>query len=80
MKKALVFAAVLAGLAVLASRFGSKLRDIDWEKRLEAMPDDAPPKWIFRNITATRENTDKILKLLEPGRAESAEQAASPSA
>jgi hypothetical protein len=29
------------------------------------MPDDAPPKWIFRNISAIRENTDRILQLLE---------------
>ncbi len=78
MKKAILFAAVLAGLGVLASRFVPKLRDIDWEKRFEAMPDDAPPKWIFRNITAIRENTDKILKLLEPGRAEPARQDAPP--
>jgi hypothetical protein len=29
------------------------------------MPEDAPPKWIFRNVTAIRENTDRILQLLE---------------
>jgi hypothetical protein len=34
------------------------------------MPDNAPPKWMFRNITAIRENTDRILELLESGRAE----------
>lgn len=78
MKKALLFAAVLAGLGVLASRFGPKLRDIDWEKRFEAMPDNAPPKWMFRNIAAIRENTDKILRLLEPGRAEPSHQEAQP--
>jgi hypothetical protein len=26
-------------------------------------PDNAPPKWVFRNITAIRENTDRILEL-----------------
>ncbi len=31
------------------------------------MPDNAPPKWVFRNITAIRENTDRILELLESG-------------
>jgi hypothetical protein len=78
MKKVLVFAAVLAGLGVLARRFGPKMGNIDWEKRFEAMPDNAPPKWMFRNITAIRENTDRILELLEPGRAESARQAPPP--
>jgi hypothetical protein len=67
MKKVLVFAAVLAGLGVLARRFGPKMGNIDWGKRFEAMPDNAPPKWMFRNITAIRDNTDRILELLEPG-------------
>ena len=31
------------------------------------MPDNAPPKWMFRNITTIRENTDRILEILEPG-------------
>jgi hypothetical protein len=77
MKKVLVFAAVLAGFAglgVLARRFAPKMGNIDWEKRFEAMPDNAPPKWMFRNITTIRENTDRILELLEPGRAESSRQ------
>ena len=51
MKKVLAVAAVLG---VLARRFGPKMPAIDWEKRLEAMPDNAPPKWMFRNITAIR--------------------------
>ena len=79
MKKVLVFAAALAGLGALAWRFGPKMRDIDWEKKLEAMPDNAPPKWMFRNITAIRDNTDRILKLLESGRSGPAQQASPPS-
>ncbi len=75
MKKILVIAAVLAVLGVLARRFGPKMPAIDWEKRLEAMPDNAPPKWMFRNITAIRENTDRILRLLESGRSEPAREA-----
>ena len=68
MKKVLVVAAVLVGAGVLARLFGPKMSNIDWEKRFEAMPDNAPPKWMFRNITAIRENTDRILELLESGR------------
>lgn len=68
MKKVLVFAAVFAALGVLARRFAPTMQTIDWEKKFEAMPDNAPPKWVFRNITAIRENTDRILELLESGR------------
>ena len=60
MRKAFVFAAVLAGLAALGGLLRSKMQNIDWEKRLAALPDNAPPKWMFRNITAIRENTDRI--------------------
>jgi hypothetical protein len=65
MKKALIGVALVIGIGVLAKRFASELGKIDWEKRFEAMPDDAPPKWMFRNIAAIRENTDRILALLE---------------
>ena len=78
MKKVFAVAAVLAVLGVLARRFGPKMRNVDWEKRFEAMPDNAPPKWIFRNITAIRQNTDRILQLLESGRPEPARQAPPP--
>ena len=78
MKKVLAIAAALAVLGVLARRLGPKMRNVDWEKRLEAMPDDARPKWMFRNITAIRENIDRILQLLESGRPEPARQAPPP--
>jgi hypothetical protein len=78
MKKVLVAAVVLAGLGVLARLVGPKMSNIDWEKRFEAMPDSAPPKWLFRNITAIRDNTNRILELLESGRAEPARQAPPP--
>jgi hypothetical protein len=68
----LVAAGVLTGVGVLARLFGPKMASIDWEKRFEAMPDNAPPKWLFRNITAIRENTDRILELLESGHAQPA--------
>jgi len=78
MKKVVAVAAVLVGLGVLARRLGPKMPAIDWEKRLEAMPGNAPPKWMFRNITAIRENTDKILQLLESGQPETARPAPPP--
>ena len=78
MRKVLAVAAVLVGLGVLARRLGPKMPAIDWEERLEAMPDNAPPKWMFRNITAIRENTDRILQLLESGQPEPARDASPP--
>ncbi len=78
MKKVLFAAAALAALGVLASRFAPKMGSIDWEKRFEAMPDNAPPKWMFRNITTIRENTDRILELLESSRVEPAQHAPPP--
>ena len=36
-----------------------------WEEIFERMPDNAPPKWMFNNIRAIRENTDRILEDLE---------------
>ena len=60
-----MFAAVLVGLAVLARLLGPKMQNVDWETKFERMPDNAPPKWMFRNITAIRANTDRILELAE---------------
>jgi hypothetical protein len=47
MKKVLMLIAVLAGFAglgALARRFAPKMGNIDWEKRFEALPDNAPPQ------------------------------------
>lgn len=60
MKKALVGGALIVGLGLLAKRFGARM--------FENLPDDAPPKWMFRNIAAIRENTDRILEILDQDR------------
>jgi hypothetical protein len=60
MKKAFIVAAVLAVVGVLARRFGPKMPAIDWEKRLEAMPDNAPPN---RN----RPGTLRRHRMTDPG-------------
>ena len=65
MRNRLLFAAVVIGALVLFKRFGPKMQGIDWEKHFENMPDDAPPKWMFRNISAIRENTDRIREIAE---------------
>lgn len=74
-RKAVVATAVAVVLGVLMRRLGSRMRNVDWEKALDQMPDNAPPKWMFRNINVIRENTDRILETLEvsrPGAAVSA--------
>jgi hypothetical protein len=78
MKNALVLAAVFVGLAGLRRLLGVRMRNIDWEKRIDALPDNAPPKWMFRNITAIRENTERILRLLESERSGSAQPVSAP--
>ena len=57
---------------------GSKLLavfgDIDFGKAIAAMPDTAPPKWMFTNVSAIRENTERILEILEKGAPDSRER------
>ena len=55
----------VAGAAFLAKRFASSSGGPDFERWIDRMPENAPPKWIFRNVTAIRENTERILQLLE---------------
>jgi 2-polyprenyl-6-methoxyphenol hydroxylase-like FAD-dependent oxidoreductase len=44
---------------------------------MKAMPDDFPPVMMFRNIEATRENSERILELLEKDRSGTQEPIAS---
>ena len=72
MKKLAITAGVLAGVALLARRAAGHCSGIDFEAMIERMPDNAPPKWMFHNVSAIRRNTDRILELVE---AESARRA-----
>ena len=72
MKKLVIAAAALILIGFLAKRFAPKVVDIDWEQRFSAMPDNAPPKWMFRNISEIHDNTERILALLD-GTAETAD-------
>ena len=42
---------------------------------MEAMPDDFPPMVMFNNVAATRENSERILELLEGDRSGAEETA-----
>jgi hypothetical protein len=57
----------ITGAAILAKRRLAS-RGVDFESMIERMPENAPPKWIFRNVSAIRENTERILNLLESER------------
>jgi hypothetical protein len=65
MYKALIIGGVGLGAVVLGRRFAAKCGDFSVETMLERMPDTAPPKWMFQNIAAIRENTERILERLE---------------
>ena len=66
MKRSLMAGAVVLGVALCARRAGCG--GFDFEQMIERMPENAPPKWMFRNITTIRENTERILVLLESER------------
>ena len=78
----LVGGAVLAGV-ILAKKSQSSETSQEREARqaekrramfqkmqagMEAMPDDFPPVMMFKNVEATRENSERILELLEKDR------------
>jgi hypothetical protein len=67
MKRLVLVGAAALG-AVLFARAARGCGGFDFEKMIERMPENAPPKWMFRNISAIRTNTERILELLETER------------
>ena len=68
MKKLLIAGGATAGAVLLARRCARSCGGVDFERLIERMPDDAPPKWMFRNISTIRKNTERILEMLEAER------------
>ena len=68
MTKVLIAGAVVIAAVVLAKRHALSRDRFDFERFIERMPDNAPPKWMFQNITAIRQNTDRILEQLDSER------------
>jgi len=62
--KALRWLPAIAGGVLLAKHFGPKMVHM-CERVFEKMPDDFPPKWMYLNITAIREQNGRIIQLLE---------------
>jgi hypothetical protein len=65
MKRSLLIGAGVVGGALLAVRAARQCGGFDFEKMIERLPENAPRKWLFRNISAIRQNTERILELLE---------------
>jgi hypothetical protein len=55
MYKALIAGAVVIGAVVLAKRHAPSRDGLDFEKLIERMPDNAPPKWAFKHQRDSRE-------------------------
>jgi hypothetical protein len=71
MKRLLLVGAAGLGAGLCARRAGCARGRLNFEKLVDRMPEDAPPRWVFRNISAIRENTERILELLETERTSS---------
>jgi hypothetical protein len=68
MKKLLIAGGVVAAGVLVARRCASACAGLDFERLIERMPENAPPKWMFQIISAIRENTERILEVLEAER------------
>jgi hypothetical protein len=70
-KKWMLAGAVGCGACVVLAargRRGGKERPKVWDKMrdfMDDMPEDFPPRIMFDNLAATRENTERILEILE---------------
>lgn len=65
---------LIGGGLLAARRFAPRVEDIDWAKRFAEMPEDFPPKWMFTNVAAIREQNDRILEMLAAERGVKAEK------
>ena len=69
-KKLIISLVVLVGAGLIVKRFLPSMGNVDWEQKFARMPDNAPPKWMFRNISEIHDNTDRIIELLEKSAAQ----------
>ena len=65
MRKLIFVTAGVVAAGLVVKRLAPRLENIDWEQKFANMPDDAPPKWMFRNISEIRDNTQRIIDLLD---------------
>ena len=51
MKRSLLIGAAALGAVLVARRLARGCASFDFEKMIERMPENSPPKWMFRNVT-----------------------------
>jgi hypothetical protein len=51
--------------AAVIARHKAKTGGLDFEQMIKKMPEGAPPRWAYENVTAVRKNTERIIELLE---------------
>jgi hypothetical protein len=73
--KLLKMSAVAGAAAIVLRLAGPKLGET-MERKFENAPEDFPPKWMFINISAIRENTERILEALIQETSQSGTEAA----
>ncbi|MDH3538856.1 MAG: hypothetical protein OEP52_02575 [Acidimicrobiia bacterium] len=57
---ALVFGGVMLVMRLAGPKIGEFM-----DRKFEEAPDDFPPKWMYLNISAIREQNERILQLME---------------
>ena len=72
----LMKAAVIAVAGVMIMRFAGPRLSARAERIFEDAPEDFPPKWMYLNITAIRDNTERILEALRDEPTETGAEAA----
>jgi len=63
----LVKMAGFAGVVAVIMRFAGPWLSERIERMFDSASDEFPPKWMFVNISAIRENTERILEALDRG-------------
>jgi hypothetical protein len=62
--KSLCWLPVIVVGALLVRRFHPEMGKV-CQRMFEKMPDEFPPKWMYLNIMAIREQNERIIHLLE---------------
>lgn len=55
---------ILGGMMLFMRFAGPKIGEF-MDRKFEEAPDDFPPKWMYLNVSAIREQNERILQLLE---------------
>ena len=69
--KAILTLAMIGGLALLARRFGPRIRErclVACEHMLDEMPDSFPPKRMMISLDAIGAQNERVIELLEEQR------------